>query len=93
MSPRRSLSRSAACALAAAAIAAPAAAASPAVDPPAHNSMGGAIEFESEAPVPAEGLEWSSAAIGAGGVMVIVLVTGAGVSTLRRHQRHTGLVH
>lgn len=79
-----------ACALTIAAIAAPAAGARPAVDPQTVNSAV-ATEPVAAAPSPVQasggGLEWSSAAIGAGGAGALLVIGAAAMSLARRHHR------
>jgi hypothetical protein len=73
-------------AAAALALAAPAAPAHPAVDAPNHNS---AAELTAPAPSvqpKAEGFDWGSAAIGAGGVAGLVALLTAGTAVVGRNR-------
>jgi hypothetical protein len=69
-------------AAAALALAAPVAHARPAVDAPSHNSPAGTTAPVATTQPAADGFDWGSAAIGAGGVagLVVLLSAGAGVT-------------
>jgi hypothetical protein len=95
----RRLRRTVAGTLAVVAIAAPAAGARPALEPAGGTSSGSpaAIEREAEAAAPTviridQGFEWGSAAIGAGGAAVVLLLTVAGAATVSRRQHRIGVV-
>jgi hypothetical protein len=73
-------------AAAALALAAPSAPAHPAVDAPNHNS---AAEYAAPAPTVqsrADGFDWESAAIGAGGVAGLVALLAAGSTVVGRNR-------
>jgi hypothetical protein len=83
------ISRLAAVALAIAAVAAPAASARPAADPPVDNGSGSQI-----APVVQsadDGLDWASAAIGAGAAGAIAVLIGVGGTSLRHRHEQIGI--
>ena len=96
----RRISRTAAGALAIVAFAAPVADARPALEPPGDTSSGsaGVIAYEADPPAPSitvadDGFEWASAAIGAGGAAVVLLLTATGAMTVSRRHHRVGAIH
>jgi hypothetical protein len=82
--------------LIAGALAAPAASARPVTDPPIPNGSGPVFIEPAPAPVVQsvdEGLDWASAAIGAGAAGGLILLIGVGSSTYRHRREHVGVAH
>jgi hypothetical protein len=70
--------------VAALALSAPVAQARPAVEAPSHNSPAGFIAPAPAAQPSADGFDWGSAAIGAGGAAILVGLLSAGVGVAGR---------
>jgi hypothetical protein len=66
------------------ALGAPVAHARPAIDPPVHNTTPPVAAPAASAPSSADGFDWGSAAVGAGGVAGLVVLLSAGAAVASR---------
>jgi hypothetical protein len=81
------LTRISAVALAVAALGAPAASAGPAPEPGGNKPASRPVSREIH-----KGVDWGSAALGAGGAASVLLLTGAGATALVRRRHRVGVV-
>jgi hypothetical protein len=88
---RTRITRNLSAGLVAIALAAPASQASPLLEPGSGKAVGAPAETPAETTVIDEGFDWGSAAIGAGGAAVVVLLGAAGASALSPRRHGTGV--